>query len=187
VSRAINRTLRAEMIGRSWHAGCPVPISDLRLLQLSYVGFDHVRHKGSLIVNVIVADDVLRVFERLYEIGYAIRRMQPVDAFDGSDFASIEADNTSAFNCRPATGSNRWSMHAYGEAIDLNPIENPYVSDGQTSHSASVAYLDRSRPRPGMIEPGDQVVRAFRSIGWRWGGNWTGAVQDLQHFSINGS
>ncbi|MBA3716675.1 MAG: M15 family metallopeptidase, partial [Actinobacteria bacterium] len=122
----------------------------------------------------------------LYRVRYPIRQMRPVDAYGGSDFQSIEHDNTSSFNCRAATGSSNWSNHAYGLAIDVNPIENPYVSVGRTSHPDSVRYLNRSKHLPGMIHPGDVVVRAFEAIGWGWGGYWSGSVQDLQHFSSNG-
>jgi hypothetical protein len=108
-----------------------------------------------------------------------------VDAFGASDFRSIEADNTSAFNCRPVEGTRRWSEHAYGRAIDVNPIENPYVSGGRTSHGASVPYLDRSRYRPGMAVEGGPLVRAFDAIGWGWGGRWS-SPQDHQHFSASG-
>jgi hypothetical protein len=111
--------------------------------------------------------------------------MVPIEAYGGSDFRSIEADNTSAFNCRSATGSSRWSEHAYGRAIDVNPIENPYVEGGRTSHEASVPYLDRSRPRRGMAVEGGALVRAFDRVGWGWGGRWSGA-KDYQHFSASG-
>jgi hypothetical protein len=112
--------------------------------------------------------------------------MQPVDAYGGSDFRSIEADNTSSFNCRAATGSTRWSEHAYGHAIDIDPIENPYVEGGTTSHGASRPYLDRSRDRPGMAYPGSVVVQAFAAVGWGWRGSWSGSVRDYQHFSVSG-
>jgi hypothetical protein len=114
--------------------------------------------------------------------------MQPIEAWRGDDFRSIEADNTSAFNCRPATGSSRWSEHAYGRAIDLNPLENPYVSGGATSHARSRPYLDRSRVarRRGVIADGGIVTRAFARIGWRWGGRWSGGVRDYQHLSASG-
>ncbi|HEX7612856.1 MAG TPA: M15 family metallopeptidase, partial [Candidatus Limnocylindrales bacterium] len=108
------------------------------------------------------------------------------DAYGGSDFRSIEADNTSAFNCRNATGSSHWSNHAYGLAIDIDPIENPYVTaSGGVAHTASRPYLNRSRIRPGMAYPGGALVAAFRSIGWGWGGYWSGD-RDYQHFSVNG-
>ena len=115
-----------------------------------------------------------------------IRRMVPVDAYGGSDFRSIEADNTSAFNCRFVDGTTRYSEHAYGRAIDVNPIENPYVTrGGTTSHPASRPYLRRTPFRPGMAVEGRALVRAFDAIGWGWGGRWSGA-KDYQHFSASG-
>jgi D-alanyl-D-alanine carboxypeptidase-like protein len=173
------------MTGVSWHRGCPVPIRELRLLTVSYWGFDGRAHSGTLVVNRAYASSILAVLRRLYTARFPIRRMRLVDDYGGDDFRSIEADNTSAFNCRPATGSSSWSQHAYGAAIDVNPIENPYVSGGRTSHAASRPYLDRSRIRPGMAYPGGVLVEAFRSIGWGWGGNWPG-TKDYQHFSANG-
>jgi hypothetical protein len=119
----------------------------------------------------------------LFEDRFPIRAMRLVDDYGGDDFASIEADNTSAFNCRNATGSGEWSDHAYGRAIDVNPIENPYVhADGTTSHAASQPYLDRSRHRPGMATPGRSLVRAFDAVGWEWGGRWQ-SIKDYQHFA----
>ncbi len=113
--------------------------------------------------------------------------MLPIEAYRGSDFDSIEADNTSAFNCRSATGSTHWSEHAYGRAIDLDPIENPYVSGGRTSHPASRRYVNRALAgkAPGVISDGGVVTRAFARIGWGWGGRWQGA-RDYQHFSASG-
>ena len=129
---------------------------------------------------------LVAVFRHLYAANFPIRRMEPVDRYRGDDFRSIEADNTSAFNCRAATGSGNWSNHAYGLAIDVNPIENPYVSGGRSSHAASGPYVDRSRRRPGMAVEGGVLVEAFRSAGWGWGGTWSGSVRDYQHFSYNG-
>jgi len=182
----IGPSLRAAMTGVSWHSGCPVSLSQLRILTLTYLGFDGRPHAGRIVVNADVARSVVSVFRRLYAARYPIRRMQPVDAYGGSDFRSIEADNTSSFNCRAATGSTRWSEHAYGHAIDIDPIENPYVDGGSTSHAASRPYLDRSRHRPGMAYPGSAVVQAFGSVGWGWGGSWSGSVHDYQHFSVSG-
>jgi hypothetical protein len=183
---SIGPAQRKVMTGVSWRSGCPVGLSQLRDVRVSYRGFDGNRHLGQIIVNRSVARDVVSVFRKLYAARFPIRRMLPVDAYGGSDFQSIEHDNTSSFNCRNATGSSNWSMHAYGLAIDFNPLENPYVSSGRTSHRGSVKYLDRSRHRKGMVHSGDVVVRAFESIGWGWGGYWTGSVKDLQHFSANG-
>ena len=182
----IPASLRETMTGVSWRPGCPVPLSDLRLVRASHWGFDGRVHAGRIVVHRDVARDVLGVLRRLYAARFPIRRMIPVDAYGASDFRSIEADNTSAFNCRPVEGTNRWSEHAYGRAIDLNPIENPYVyADGTTSHRASRPYLRRSPYRAGMAVEGGAVVRAFDAVGWGWGGRWPG-VKDYQHFSASG-
>ena len=123
------------------------------------------------------------MFRRLYEARFHVRKLVPIDAYGGSDFRSIEADNTSAFNCRRATGSSSWSEHAYGRAIDINPIENPYVENGRVYHDASRSYVSRQPTRKGMAVDGGALVRAFDAIGWGWGGRWSGSVQDYQHFS----
>ena len=122
--------MRAQMTGVSWHAGCPVGLGELRLITLTYRGFDGRDHTGRLIANRSAGSQLVGVFRRLYAARFPIRRMEPVDRYGGDDYRSIEADNTSAFNCRAATGSSRWSNHAYGLAIDVNPIENPYISSG---------------------------------------------------------
>jgi hypothetical protein len=181
----ISPTLARRMTGVSWRAGCPVPLGDLRVVRVSYRGFDGRAHTGTLIAHRSVAAGVVGVMRRLYADRFPIRRMVPVDAYGGDDYRSIEADNTSAFNCRPVAGTSRWSEHAYGRAIDLDPLENPYVSDGTTSHPASRRYLDRSLRLPGMIHDGDAVVRAFAAAGWGWGGTWSG-TRDYQHFSASG-
>jgi hypothetical protein len=127
-----------------------------------------------------------RAFGDLYAHRFPIRRMRLVDDYAASDHASIEADNTSAFNCRRATGQTRWSEHAYGRAVDVNTIENPYVyADGTTSHPRSRPYLDRSRHRRGMAFAGGVLVKAFNRVGWGWGGTWPGPT-DYQHFSAGG-
>jgi hypothetical protein len=179
-------SLRQTMTGVSWRPGCPVPLRDLRLVRATHWGFDDLAHTGRLVVHRDVADDVLTVLRRLFAARFPIRRIVPVDAYGASDFRSIEADNTSAFNCRVVDGTNRWSEHAYGRAIDLNPIENPYVStSGTTSHRASRPYLRRAPYRPGMAVEGGVLVRAFDAVGWSWGGRWQG-VKDYQHFSASG-
>jgi D-alanyl-D-alanine carboxypeptidase len=178
--------LRATMTGRSWHRGCPVGLQDLRLVRARYWGFDGRVHEGRLVVHRDVAHDVVDVLRRLYAARFPIRQMVPVDAYGASDYRSIEADNTSAFNCRVVDGTTHWSEHAYGRAIDLNPIENPYVTaSGTTSHAASRPYLRRTPYRKGMAVEGGAAVRAFAEVGWGWGGRWSGA-RDYQHFSASG-
>jgi hypothetical protein len=182
----IGANLARTMTGLSWRPGCPVPLEDLRLVTATHWGFDGRVRTGRLVVHREVAAAVVTVLRRLFVERFVIRRMVPVDAYGASDFRSIEADNTSAFNCRAVEGTTRWSEHAYGRAIDVNPIENPYVtSRGTTSHPASRPYLSRTPLRPGMAVEGGALVRAFDALGWGWGGRWSGA-KDYQHFSASG-
>jgi len=170
----------------SWRPGCPVAPAELRRVRLAYWGFDRQRHLGELVVNADAVVPVTRVFRELYRAHFPIRRMRPVDAYRGSDDASMAADNTSAFNCRAAVsnGPKRWSVHAYGRAVDVNPVENPYVLGGRVLPPAGAGYADRSRARAGMAVPGGALVRAFAASGWDWGGTWSSP--DYQHFSANG-
>jgi hypothetical protein len=179
--------VRERVVGSSWHEGCPVALADLRYLRIRYRRFDGSSRRGEMVVNADAAPAVRRSFARLYRRNFPIRRMRLVDAYGASDFRSIEADNTSSFNCRPATGSAHWSEHAYGRAIDLDPLENPYVSGGATSHPASRPYVDRERvrDRPGVISEGGVVTRIFDRLGWGWGGRW-GGTRDYQHLSVSG-
>jgi D-alanyl-D-alanine carboxypeptidase len=170
----------------SWHAGCPVAIADLRVLSVSYWGFDHSVHIGHLMVNRDATAPVLYVLRRLFATRFPIRRMRLVEAYGSDDERSMAADNTSGFNCRLVPGSSTWSQHAYGRAIDVNPLENPEVQAGVISPPAGRAYADRSRQSPGMIHTDDRVVRAFAEVGWGWGGAW-GSLKDYQHFSATGT
>lgn len=171
----------------SWRAGCPVGPDDLRKLDLTYWGFDEQSHTGVLVVHASVAQSVTDVFRRLYERHFPIRKMEPIDVYGGSDDASIAADNTSAFNCRHAVASGppTWSAHAYGKAIDVNPVENPYILDGTVLPPAGEPYVNRSNVRPGMAVRNGELVNAFAAAGWGWGGVW--ANPDYQHFSASGN
>jgi hypothetical protein len=179
---------RRRVSGSSWHPGCPVALADLRLLRIGYWSFDGRPRVGRMIVAASAVAPLRRAFADLFGARFPIRRMRLVDDYGASDYASIEADNTSAFNCRLATGSSRFSEHAYGRAVDVNPIENPYVyPNGTTVHAASRPYLDRSRHRPGMAYRGGVLVRAFAAAGWKWGGDWRPpSGTDYQHFSATG-
>lgn len=182
----IDGALRERMIGNSWHRGCPVPIGDLRLLKLRVRDFRGATRAGRLVVHESAAPRIVRVFRKLYEVGFPIRRMRLVDAYGSDDHRSMNADNTSAFNCREVAGRpGVWSKHAYGRAIDINPVENPYVSGNHVSPPKGGPYADRGRIRKGMIPPRGHVVRAFAEIGWEWGGDWFG-TKDYQHFSASG-
>jgi len=177
----------ARDLPHSWHRGCPVAPAQLRRLRVTYWGFDRRAHTGTLVVNARAARPLTRVFSRLYATRFPIRRMRPIDAYGGNDERSLAADNTAAFNCRyaVASGPKRWSAHAYGFAIDVNPVENPYLLNGRVHPRAGRVYLDRSRARRGMAVRGGLLVSAFASVGWQWGGRWTGSP-DYQHFSATG-
>lgn len=173
------------MVGSSWHRGCPVPIRNLRSVLVTYRGFDGQAHRGRLVVHRRWAEEILGVFGRLYRNAFPIRRIRLVDRYGASDRESMRHDNTSAFNCRYVAGTTTWSQHAFGRAVDINPVENPYVDGSYVSPRRGRRYLDRSDVRPGMIVPHDIVRRAFRHVGWEWGGTWA-SVKDYQHFSSNG-
>ncbi|GAA3121886.1 M15 family metallopeptidase [Nonomuraea salmonea] len=144
-------------------------------MTLSYWGFDGKPHTGELVVRKTVTDDIETVFKKLYDRRWPIRQMKLVDAYKADDYDSIDADNTSAFNCRRATGSSNWSNHAYGEAIDVNPLENPYVTaSGGTAHRNAKKFTKRPMKGKGVINPGDRVVKTFAQVGWEWGGYWSG-------------
>jgi peptidoglycan/xylan/chitin deacetylase (PgdA/CDA1 family) len=192
----IDAATRARMIGTSWHPGCPVPIRDLRLLGLDHWGVDGLVRRGHLIVHKDYAVSVLGVFRKLFAEHFPIAHMEPVDAyaspttnapFADATYRSLAADNSAGFDCRRVAGpGSAWSEHAYGRAIDINPLENPYVArSGRVSPHGGESYAHRSRKAPGMIHAGDATVRAFASIGWGWGGNWK-ASKDYQHFSATG-
>jgi D-alanyl-D-alanine carboxypeptidase-like protein len=182
----IDRDTKRLMTGRSWHRGCPVPIHDLRLLSLTFWGFDRAANQGQLVVHERWAKEMVGVFRRLYNARFPIRRLRLVDQYGADDLRSMRHDNTSAFNCRWRAGQpGVWSQHAYGRALDLNPVENPYVVGDHVSPPEGERFADRSRHRRGMIFRGDDAWRAFHNIGWEWGGQWR-SEKDYQHFSANG-
>jgi hypothetical protein len=175
------------MTPTSWRPGCPVGLEDLRYLRLSYWGMDSASHIGELVVHRDAVDEIGAVFAELYANRFPITQMRLVDDFGGNDDASVDADNTSAVNCRAVTGTtDRWSQHAYGQAIDINPLENPYVdSSGGIRNPVSETYRDRSGYRLGMFVEGHVGVAAFDRFGWDWGGRWSSPI-DYQHFSRTG-
>ena len=171
----------------SHHPGCPVPLTDLRYLRMTYVGFDGNAHVGELAIHRDYARRVATVFERLYDARWPIRRMRLVDDYAGSDTRSMAADNTSGFNCRRVAGSRAWSAHAYGAAVDINPVQNPDLTRPVGGPPSRTPLRGRRpvrqcAPRPRRDHGRRAVVRAFARIGWEWGGAWSSGP-DYQHFS----
>jgi hypothetical protein len=189
----LSAPVRSELkSGGFWHQGCPVGLSDLRVLTVSHWGFDGHAHTGRLIVNKAAARPLARVFRQLYGLHFPIRHLRIADVYGPVSGRPRDGDLSGSFECRQAvpspctggTGTGTWSMHAYGLAVDLNPRENPYVGCGQSHDPAAKRYRDRSRHRRGMVTP--KVINAFRSVGWGWGGAWTGNTKDYMHFSSTG-
>ena len=178
-------TVTAEDLYASWREGCPHPVEELRAVVLTHWGYDGAVHEGRLIVDAALAEEVVDIFRDLFDARFPIERIEPIDVYGGDDNRSISANNTSAFNCRPSTGGTSWSEHAYGRAIDVNPLVNPYVDDGAVLPPEAAVYTDRTRTDPGLLHDGDAAVRAFERRGWIWGGTWQ-SLKDYQHFSPSG-
>ena len=186
------KPVRAELNGKYWHQGCPVSLSQLRVLTVSYWDWDGNVQQGQMVVNADAAPKLARVFRRLYELRFPIRHMQIDETYGPVSAQPPDGDITGSFECRQAvpspcsggTGTGHWSMHAYGLAVDINPVENPYVGCGMTRDKTALKYVNRSRHRKGMVTYA--VVQAFRSVGWGWGGSWSGNTKDYMHFSATG-
>ena len=176
----------AARMSASHRAGCPVPLSDLRLLRLRHWGFDGTTHVGEMVVHADVSSAVVQAFGEIYGARFPVERIRLVDEYGADDDRSMAANNTSAYNCRTVAGTSTFSQHAYGRALDINPVQNPYVSSsGAVEPPAGAAYRDRGDVRPGMVVRGGPVLEAFSRIGWGWGGDFTRS-KDYQHFSANG-
>ena len=186
-SQPVFRTepVTAARLGSSHRPGCPVAVADLRLVTVTHLRFDGTTARGQLVVHRDAAPAAVRVFRALLAARFPLAQVRTVDAYGGDDERSMAANNSSAYNCRRSTGATGWSEHAYGRAIDLNPVQNPYVRGTTVLPDAARAYVDRSRARPGMVLAGGPVVRAFAAVGWQWGGSYT-SLKDYQHFSASG-
>ncbi|MGH3853674.1 MAG: M15 family metallopeptidase [Pseudonocardiaceae bacterium] len=169
----------------SWQPTCPVQPDQLRYLTMSFRGFDGHAHTGEMLVNADVAQAVVGVFKRLFTIGFPLEEMRITPKAVLNLPPTGDGNNTEAFVCRPTRGQTRWSAHAYGLAIDLNPFDNPYVKDDLVVPELASSYLNRDWMRPGMVHDGGPAVTAFESVGWTWGGRWPGPV-DFMHFSVDG-
>jgi hypothetical protein len=183
--RPIDPAIRARM-GATWSPACPVRLADLRYVTVSFRGFDGRPHTGELVVHRRVADQVVSVFARLYRAAFPIEEMRLVTTADLEAHPTGDGNNTAAFVCRAARNQRRWSAHAYGLAVDVNPFQNPYARGDLVLPELASSYLDRGRVRPGMIRAGDVATGAFAAIGWTWGGTWRSPT-DLMHFSATGN
>ncbi|MEV4412782.1 M15 family metallopeptidase [Catellatospora sp. NPDC049609] len=176
----------ADVLARSsWTENCPIAAADLRYLTVGFRGFDGRAHTGELLANARVADDLVRVFERLFAAGFPIERMRISSAAELNGPHTGDGNTTEVFACRPVRGQKAWSQHAYGLALDLNPFQNPYHKGEVVLPELATAYLDRADARPGMAQPREQAVQAFAAIGWKWGGDYR-SLKDYMHLSSTG-
>lgn len=184
-TRKVTTQERGWMTGETWQKGCPLSIDRLRLLTVSYYNFEGAIQAGRVMVHRRVDAPMLAVFERLYDRQFPIEVLDTVELYPPDERPDNPRNVTAAFNCRKIAGSSTWSQHAYGLAIDINPVQNPWVSGKDVVPTAGKAYVDRSQDLPGMIHRGDATVHAFTSIGWGWGGKWN-SLKDYMHFSLTG-
>ena len=170
--------------GGSYKENDKIKIEDLSHLQIAYWGFDEEEHIGEMIINKKVAEDVLEIFKELYDAKFPIDKIRLIDEYDADDELSMLDNNTSAFCYREIAGSNgKLSKHGHGIAIDINPVQNPYVKNDIVLPEIGLDYLDRTNFRKGMIVKEDVCYNAFKQRGWIWGGEWN-SLKDYQHFEF---
>ena len=174
-----------KMQGKSYKENCTVPREELRYLHVLHVGFDGQTKEGELVVNKAIADNVLTIFEELYQAEYPIEKVCLVDEYDADDEASMRDNNSSAFNFRFISHTTKISKHGLGMAVDINPLYNPYVKtvNGEVSIEPANAttYVDRSGDLPYKIDHDDLCYKLFTRYGFTWGGDWEHS-KDYQHF-----
>ena len=173
--------VESRIRGVSYPENAQIQLSELRYLKLSYVDFHGQEQVGEMICNRAIAQDLLAIFHALYDARYPIRSIRLIDEFDGDDVASMEADNTSCFNYRVVAGTETLSKHARGMAVDVNPLENPYVRGSEVSPPGGAPFADRSMEFPHKIDQDDLCFQLFQDYGFTWGGSWR-TVKDYQHF-----
>lgn len=169
-----------------WRPDCPVNINSLSLVKVRHVNFDNQSQVGELIVHHKLANIVAHIFTDLLKLKFPINKICLINDYNGDDNLSMTDNNSSAFNFRTIAGSSIISMHSYGLAIDINPLQNPYlIIDENKSQidiypKAGIHFLNRHNIRAGMLEP---VVEIFSKHGLVWGGTWNNPI-DYHHFQV---
>ncbi|WP_432408208.1 M15 family metallopeptidase [Wukongibacter sp. M2B1] len=168
--------------GVSWKEGAPVTLDDLSYVRVTYWGFDDKEHIGELVVHKKVAEEITQIFKELYDAKFPIDKIRLIDEYEANDDLSMDDNNTSAFCFREvAESEGTLSKHSYGIAIDINPVQNPFIKGDRVSPVDGKEYTDRENLRKGMIVKDDICYRAFKKRGWIWGGEWK-TLKDYQHF-----
>ena len=180
-SQPIPKDVELRMLGCSLTDTTKTTIDQLRYLTLPYYDYDGNIQSGEMVCNKAIARDLLCVFRDLFSQAYPIHSIRLVDDFDADDEASMQANNTSCFNYRKRAGVNMLSRHAYGMAVDINPLQNPCVKGTRIRPATAEEYADRSRDFEHKIDENDYCVKVFTAYGFRWGGRWS-STKDYQHF-----
>lgn len=179
---SLSEDIIEKILGVSWKENAPVKLEELSCIYVTYWGFDEIEHVGEMIVHKKIAQEVTEIFKELYEARFPIEKIMLIDEYDANDDLSMADNNSSAFCSREVTGKKGvFSQHSYGAAIDINPIQNPYIKGDIILPEEGSIYIDRSNVRKGMIIKGDVCYNAFKSRGWIWGGEWS-SLKDYQHF-----
>ena len=185
-SQDIPNDIYEKMLGNSipLEYKSKVNLDNLSYLKLSYFGFDNQPHVGEMIVNSKLSNDVLSIFQELYDIKYPIEKIKLIDEYNANDESSMSDNNTSCFCYRVISGTTSLSNHAKGTAIDINPLYNPYIANGYVSPASASIYANRNLHSAYQINQNDELYKIFTKYGWSWGGNWSGK-KDYQHFEKN--
>lgn len=180
--RDIPLDIQNKMIEKKvWSSECIIPLKKLKLLNLTHYNFDNRIEVGQMVVHSSKADSVITIFQELFALKFPIHTIRLIDEFEGDDELSMKANNSSCFNFRKIAGSDRLSLHAYGLAIDINPIQNPFIQKGNISPTSGKNFINRSNIKAGMVEP---IVKVFFKYGFtEWGGNWQEPI-DYHHFQV---
>ncbi len=179
--------IASRIEGKSYRENPDISLADLRYVRIKYIDFEGNEKDGELIVNRRIARDTVEIFYQLYRHKYPLQEVSLIDDYGASDDRSMEANNTAAFNYRKITGSTSLSRHAYGMAIDINPLINPYVKGKAVLPAGGNVYAQRSAEKctgkyaSFMIQRGDFIYKLFMEHGFTWGGDWR-SVKDYQHF-----
>lgn len=163
-----------------------ITFDQLRYVHILHYGFDGNPTEGELVCNESIAADLTEIFLELYRNEYRLEKVLLIDEYEGDDTASMEDNNTSCFNYRTVDGTSRLSKHAYGLAVDINPLYNPYITyteegSERVSPASALPYADRSLSFPYKIDESDLCYKLFTRHGFTWGGNWNNE-KDYQHF-----
>lgn len=179
---SIRGKIKEQIEKYTWSEDCPVNLADLILLEISHWGFDDKEHVGKIIVHRDASPEVILIFKELFDNKFPINKITPMYNYYGRDKRSMRDNNTSAFNCRPKTNANNgFSMHSYGTAIDINPLINPYIKDGEVIPKTAANNVVRDEKLKGIIKSNGICYKAFKEKGWEWGGDWE-SLKDYQHF-----